>query len=209
MNPKYQVAMAKYLALLDAVDRDVERARKLPGYVGCPLTCADCCHAASILPVGVAEMEHLLDGFAALPDDVRAYVLDRARRAVALLEAHGVTPEGILSDPLGRASDLLDGRPEAPCPFLVGGVCSVYAHRPLICRVWGTPIFTGKGVDCCPKTFRERTIAIDDAVPYLDYWRKARTLSGSIEKEEKEPMAFLLLRKWAERRRRTPLSDPL
>lgn len=199
MSVKRRIAMAKYLTLIEDMDAHVARAWKHPDHRGCPATCNDCCHAAAVLPVGVVEMEHVLNGLIALPTDVREFILEKARRSVALLDAYGLDVTTIVSDPMGKPSDLLAGKPEAPCPLLIGGVCSVYDHRPLICRVWGAPIFTGKSIECCPKTFASKTIETHEAVPYLDYWRKARTLSASLEKEDKEPMAHLLLRKWKER----------
>ncbi|MDA1191745.1 MAG: YkgJ family cysteine cluster protein [Candidatus Poribacteria bacterium] len=200
-SSKRDAAMARYLPLLDKIDADVARARKLPGYVGCPPNCHDCCHVASILPIGVVEIEPMLDALESFPKSLRDDVLTRATVSVSYLKSRGFDADTIMRDPNGAPASSLFNRLEAPCPFLIGGVCSVYDQRPLICRAWGVPLHNGNNnVTCCPKTFTEKTTPIADAVPYLDYWRKARVLSGSLEKEDKEPMAFLLLRKWRERR---------
>lgn len=199
MSAKREIAMAKYLSLVEELDAEVSRAWTLPEVRRCPPTCYDCCQSASILPVGAVEVERLVDGLEAMPEDVRDFILAKARRSANYLERHGFDAARVMATQ-DAAAVALEKRPEAPCPFLVAGVCAAYEHRPLICHVWGVPIHTGgEKVDCCPKTSVSKTIRIDSAISYLDYWRKAKVLSGSVEKEDKEPMAFFLLRKWNER----------
>ncbi len=52
------------------------------------------------------------------------------------------------------------------CPLLLGGVCSIYESRPVICRTHGLPLLvdTGEeiGVDYCRSNFAER----DHAEPF-------------------------------------------
>lgn len=202
MSVKRDIAMAKYLTLLDDLDAGVRAVQKDPNYLGCPVNCHDCCHSGSVLPVGLVEGEHLLDAFERLPEDVQVFVLGKARRAVKLLVAHGLDAATVVRDPVGIASSVLEGRPEASCPLLVGGVCSVYPNRPLICRAWGIPLSTGKDVNCCPKTYRNPPSDPAMAFPYDAYWRKARVLSESMGQGEKEPLVFLLLKLWKARQKR-------
>jgi len=43
------------------------------------------------------------------------------------------------------------------CPLLAGGLCLLYAYRPVICRTHGMPLLMEGGgrqwVDCCPENF--------------------------------------------------------
>jgi Fe-S-cluster containining protein len=206
LSLKHTIAMAKYLELVRDVDQAVVVVRSRPDQPSCPATCCDCCQAAAALPVGVAEMEHVLDALDALPADVREYVLERAEASVRAFLDCDLDVKAVTDAPL-RASDALHGRPEAACPALVGGVCAVYAHRPIICRVWGLPISNGKGVDCCPKT-RPTGAPGDGVIPYVEYWRKARTVSASLGQEAKEPMAHLMLRRWQERQTERRSGEP-
>lgn len=200
MSVKRDIAMAKYLTLVDDLDAGIRAAKKDPAYLGCPADCHDCCHAGSILSVGVVEVEHLLDELERLPTDVQAYVMGKARRIVDILASRGLDAATVVTDPMGVAANALTGRPEAHCPLLVGGVCSVYPNRPLICRAWGVPLSTGVAVNCCPKTYRNKPSDPAAAFPYDAYWRKARVLSESLGQGDKEPMAFLVLKLWNARR---------
>ena len=73
---------------------------------GCRRGCAACCHiAVSVSSLEAARLEHTL-----------------GLRAKKLSESH--EPDD--------AKDLYFG---TPCPFLEGSECSIYAHRPLSCRL--------------------------------------------------------------------------
>ncbi|GIX06468.1 MAG: hypothetical protein KatS3mg115_0871 [Candidatus Poribacteria bacterium] len=205
---RVEIARQKYRQLLVLIDQDVARVRAHPAVRPCPATCRDCCQSGALLPLAPLELEPMLDALERFPAALQRAVLERAAQAAWRLEAAGIAPETAAIDPLGEASALLDDRPEGRCPFLIGGVCSVYPDRPPICRVWGAPLWNGRSVDCCPKTCREKAFAVRDAVDYLDYWQKVRLLSESFGNATKEPMAFLLLRRWKERGHPLPWEEP-
>jgi uncharacterized protein len=63
--------------------------------------------------------------------------------------------------PGDQAAKLREGAAAAgdseTCPLLVGGLCRLYAARPLICRTHGLPLLVedeaGRRVDFCPQNF--------------------------------------------------------
>ena len=61
---------------------------------------------------------------------------------------------------------------EALCPLLRGGLCPLYAARPLICRTHGLPLLVadgdGRRVDYCPHNFRGVATLPGGAVLDLD-----------------------------------------
>lgn len=65
------------------------------------------------------------NGFRALPEDRMNAAIGEARRYVEVLERN----------PGGETSLSL------MCPVNFGGLCGVYEHRPLICRIHGVPAF--------------------------------------------------------------------
>lgn len=207
MSLKRDIALAKYRSLADDLDAGIRAAKKDPAYLGCPPDCHDCCHAGSVLPVGVVEVEQMLDELDSLPEEVRSFVVEKAARIVGILESRGLDAATVVTDPMGVAANALAGKPEAHCPMLVGGVCSVYPSRPLICRAWSVPLSTGTAVNCCPKTVLAKPTDPCDAFPYDAYWRKAVVLSESLGQRDKEPMAFLVLKRWVARRSLGPESN--
>jgi Fe-S-cluster containining protein len=61
-----------------------------------------------------------------------------------------------------------------PCVLLEQGCCSLYEHRPLICRIHGFPISSrmierpdGGQRDCCPLNFTD--VPLQDIVPQAIY----------------------------------------
>lgn len=86
---------------------------------GCPDNCCDSYfqHHTYI------EWAYLWDGVMALPEDRREELLARAKKYVeecATAISH-------------------NERPQAMCPLIDDGLCSLYAHRLMICRMHGVP----------------------------------------------------------------------
>jgi len=73
--------------------------------------------------------------------------------AAALIETVRALPEAERRS----LTALAEQADSAPCPLLAGGLCRLYAARPLICRTHGLPLLveteTGKQLDACPRNF--------------------------------------------------------
>jgi Fe-S-cluster containining protein len=89
-----------------------------------------CAGCCRHLTVFAVEAVHLARGLATLPIAVRTALGRRAGETAAA----------------------------DPCPLLEGGLCRLYATRPLICRTHGLPLLVageeGTRVDFCPENFQ-------------------------------------------------------
>lgn len=101
---------SRYRKLVQWAD---ETADHVAPHAQCRKTCAHCCHIA----VGLTEQE------AAFIGEAIAKTPRRPARAHRLSD-EGITPHEDVAYYQG-----------VPCPFLDGQVCSIYAHRPLACRL--------------------------------------------------------------------------
>jgi Fe-S-cluster containining protein len=118
------------------VDVAVTTVTKRGETVSCKAGCGACCR--TLVPVSFTEARQLRALVDAMPEPRRTEVRARFADAVARLEAAGMLEE--MRD--------FDARPDAeyltlhpryfalglPCPFLEDESCSIYAHRPLVCR---------------------------------------------------------------------------
>ncbi len=125
-------------------DAMISRARQWAADDGqcvpCGRGCAACCRY--LVPVSSPEATHLWETMAALPPAGRDAALTRL---VSAAKAILGSADSTLIRPLGPSSRV-DGEGHAgavsrwyaglnlPCPLLVDGACSLYAHRPLACR---------------------------------------------------------------------------
>jgi Fe-S-cluster containining protein len=118
------------------------RARAaLLSQVLCHPRCSVCC--IGLFPITRLDVRLLQEGLAHLSTDQRTRISGRAAQQVAALET--AYPQLRVSSSVDGWSDAdLDEAVEAfhdvPCPALEdNGLCSLYAHRPLICRSMGIP----------------------------------------------------------------------
>jgi hypothetical protein len=90
--------------------------------------------------------------------------------AAALRELPGETRSRIRERARTASSD-------GPCPLQEGGLCALYAARPIICRTHGFPILTTLDskqlVDFCPMNFRNLSSLPGSAVISLDHLNTA------------------------------------
>lgn len=103
--------------------------------IPCAKGCSHCCHN-QLFRVSEAEWQTVRQGLAAMPAETRAALLAKAREMYA---AHRGTLEAMASYwSCGEAlaPGLHESAPKS-CPLLVEGRCSIYAHRPAICRGYG------------------------------------------------------------------------
>jgi Fe-S-cluster containining protein len=103
------------------------------GRIHCRPGCTDCCHHLfQISEIEAAEISRFVRQ---LPGPERSRLEDRARpyreARDALMRRHGFI------DARGRLPSL---ETRLACPALHGGRCTLYGHRPLICRKYGMPL---------------------------------------------------------------------
>ncbi len=118
-------------------------ARTAEGEVACRAGCFGCC--VGLFEISLAEAVLVRSGVAALPEDVRADVLARARRIVSesARAFPGDSGRGLLDPERTEAAD--DAYFEAvavadrACPMLElpSGRCRIYEERPVTCRTYG------------------------------------------------------------------------
>ena len=183
--------MTKYNQLVSEINQDVDRIRAEYGRYPCPTNCFQCCNTTSTIPISEVEARHLKIGLDALPKPVRTHIREKALQTIRVLETKGFTEDSMLKDSGIEAIEIIKGKSYGQCPMLIGGVCSVYEHRPVICRVWGYPIDNGKELACCKKTFIGQRRDFNP-VKYDLYWQKCKTLSEELGVFKKTPSCYLV-----------------
>ncbi len=162
MDTEARSRLRHHLAI---IDHDVEPvAAKYAAHIQCSAGCSDCCHQS--FEVSALEGAYLREGLNGLAPEVRADILDRARR---------YTPHT-----------------RTPCPVLSAtGTCRLYGFRPRICRKYGIPLWSPERperVDTCPKNFRDVTdidaeLIVEPQVRWAEAWIELReTYPGAVRK---------------------------
>jgi Fe-S-cluster containining protein len=135
-------------ARVDAFGQTI--GQRYPAQITCHAGCDGCCYQQfTIFPI---EAHHLAQAFMALTPEARQRLLARLQQD---------DPWRIIETP-------------TPCVLLEHGCCSLYEHRPLICRIHGFPISStmiersdGGQRDCCPLNFTD--VPLQDIVPQAIY----------------------------------------
>lgn len=185
--------MRTYQELVDEISHEIERIRNEYGRSPCPSDCFKCCSNTSTIPISEVEARDLKKGLDALPPEIRQHIRQKAERTIRELEAKGYTPENMIKDTGMKAIDVVKGKSTGECPMLIGGVCSVYEHRPVICRVWGYPIDNGQELACCKKTFIGQYRNYKP-LKYADYWQRCKNLSDALGSKQKTPNCYLVVK---------------
>jgi Fe-S-cluster containining protein len=144
-------AYAQYQRLKARVDAFGQTIRQCyPTQITCHAGCDGCCYQQ--FTVFAVEAHHLAQAVAALAPEARQRLLARLQQD---------DPWRIIATP-------------TPCVLLEHGRCSLYEHRPLICRIHGFPIAStmierpdGGQRDCCPLNFTD--VPLQDIVPQAIY----------------------------------------
>lgn len=87
-------------------------------YIYCHEGCSACCEVGEY-PFSWIEMGYLMEEFSKLPEEVKLKIKDNIIN---------------LKD---QKENFKGERFEYRCPFLIDGLCSVYSHRGLTCRIHG------------------------------------------------------------------------
>ncbi|MHB1046780.1 MAG: YkgJ family cysteine cluster protein [Thermoanaerobaculia bacterium] len=112
-----------------------------PGEVACRAGCFGCC--IGLFEISLAEAALVRAGVEALPDEVRADVLARARRIVteSAPAFPGDAGRGLLDPERTEAADdaYFEVVADRACPMLElpSGRCRIYSARPITCRTYG------------------------------------------------------------------------
>src|SRR5581483_4865747 len=134
--------------LIQIVDASLaEAARKAGAWLVCRPGCTQCCYGA--FAINALDAERLRAGMAALraAEPITAQAIEeRARAWIAAYGADlpGDPQTGVLGTSEEGQQRFEDFANDAPCPALdlTTGLCSVYAWRPMTCRVFGPPVRT-------------------------------------------------------------------
>lgn len=185
--------MKLYEELLNEIQRDVNRLREESGGVPCPADCFSCCRNTATMAISEVEARHLKSGLDALPAEIRSHIRQKAARSIRKLKMHGYSADNIVPETGMKAIEVVKGTAEGECPMLIGGVCSVYEHRPVICRVWGYPIQNAKELACCKKTFLGKR-RLFRPLDYTRYWNVCQKLSTELGATKKTPNCYLVSR---------------
>ena len=126
----------RLVARVDAFGQAI--GQRYPTQITCHAGCDGCCYQQfTVFPV---EAHHLAQAVTALAPEARQHLLARLQQA---------DPWRMVDTP-------------SPCVLLEHGRCSLYAHRPLICRIHGFPVSStmierpdGGQRDCCPLNFAD------------------------------------------------------
>lgn len=156
MLPARDTALVQIVdaALADATARAVRPDGT--SWLACRPGCTPCCHG--VFRISALDAARLRDGLQRLAQDdpAKAAVLaERTRRLVHALEADfpGHVETGALVAEDDPAWEHFADLPEAegPCPVLdpATGRCSLYAARPMTCRVFGPPVLNEGGIGMC------------------------------------------------------------
>ncbi len=125
MSNAVDLDIGKFLDQLYDVYREIDAAyAEAAEYYG--FSCEGCeqnCCDTVFYHYTLIEFFGLLDGFDALPEDIQARSLQRAREYVKELNRFRGKEQNV----------------KILCPLNYDGLCSVYEHRPLICRIHGLP----------------------------------------------------------------------
>jgi Fe-S-cluster containining protein len=110
--------------------------------------CSDSCCDERFYHYTLAEHFFLLEGLRSLDGEIASRILDEAAETVRL----------------HRLQDLQGTAGSAVCPLCSGGICAIYAYRPMICRLHGIPhtlrkkgiVQTGPGCHGFPEEAAEK-----------------------------------------------------
>jgi hypothetical protein len=148
---KIEEHIRRYLELVARADRlfaSVEKAHR--DLMPCGPGCDDCCSV--YFELSLIEAFTLSGMFKeCVKGAARDRALARAEESAPLyLEARSI----FASIGSSGEGDVVDSaaRLKIPCPLKEDGCCILYEHRPITCRIYGTPQNIGNRVVSCPRT---------------------------------------------------------
>lgn len=115
------MTIENYEKFLEVVDDDLRKIFDYQKeYLACKEGCAHCCKRGDF-PMSELEFKYLMLGFEKLSEETKTII----KSNIAITK--------------------IGDRESYTCPFLINDSCSVYQHRPLVCRAFGVLTEDSKG----------------------------------------------------------------
>ena len=146
--------------IIDAALADA--ARRSGDWLVCKPGCTQCCVGVfAIHQLDAARLQQGLEELTRNEPERAQSVRERARKSVERL-THGFPGDPVtgLLDPSEEAEALFeDFANDEPCAALdpATGLCDLYLHRPLTCRVFGPPVRSEQGLGVCELCYHGAT----------------------------------------------------
>lgn len=175
-----------YESLADRADRAFQETQKKHGScVRCRPGCSDCCHA--VFGLFMIEASYLKSHFDRLPPEQKKGVLLHVSETERGLKRLQSKMGAHADDPSTQAYILATERVRCPLLNEEKG-CTLYAHRPITCRVYGIPTRAQGKARVCGKAGFEKgttypTFDLDSA--YRDLFALSKELLGGETEEER------------------------
>jgi len=149
--------------LIQIVDAALaEATRKSGAWLACRPGCTQCC--IGVFPINQLDALRLKRGLRQLGEESpqrAAAIRERARESIARLshDFPGDPATGILDESEAGAHRFDGFANDEPCPALdpETGLCELYEHRPMTCRVFGPPVRSDDGLGVCELCFQGAT----------------------------------------------------
>jgi Fe-S-cluster containining protein len=162
-QPKMAQIPAGDTQLVQIIDAALaDAARRSGGWLACRPGCTQCC--VGVFAIHQLDAERLRHGLRELsstwPERAEA-VRERARVAVERLKSGfpGDPVNGLLGESDEDQAEFVDFANEEICPALDAdtGLCDLYLHRPMTCRVFGPPVASEEGLSVCELCYHGAT----------------------------------------------------
>ncbi len=145
--------------LIQIVDSALaETTLKSGAWLVCRPGCTPCCIGAfAINQLDALRLRHGLSELQEADPQRAARIKERVRDSVHRLapEFPGDSSTGLLDEGEEAEQQFADFANDEPCPVLdpETGLCDLYQHRPMTCRVFGPPVRSEDGLGVCELCF--------------------------------------------------------
>jgi len=151
---KFKDLFQEYEVLVAKADQAFQKMQQEHGpCIKCDVRCSDCCNA--VFGLFLIESAYLNKHFNALDEGSKREILARADKSEQDLLEMQKKLQGLGDDPQKAAAAM--ARERIRCPLLNDEQkCSLYAHRPITCRVYGIPTVINGKIHACWKAGFEK-----------------------------------------------------